>query len=131
MSAGPDAFAGKRLLIVDDETSLLVPMQRYFERLGCTVATATSRAAAARLLETLTFDLVILDIVLAEDERGGLDVLAEARRRLPGLPVLVLSGLVSAEIEDEVARLGARRVLIKPQPLRELARVATELMSGA
>lgn len=121
-------ITGKKLLLVDDETALLVPMKRFFERLGNTAATAQSAAEAIAALSVGPFDLVVLDLRLSADEHGGLEVLRQVRGTHPATRVLILSGMVTPESEAEARRLGADAVLLKPQRLQYLAAVAHELV---
>jgi DNA-binding response OmpR family regulator len=128
MTADAGPLLGKHLLLVDDEPALLVPMRRYFERLGAAVTVAQRRDEGVALLGEDGFDLVVVDLLLGDHERDGIEVLHAARRRDRPIPVIVLSGLVTPDVEAEVSSLGAGAVLPKPQTLRELARVAGLLM---
>jgi DNA-binding response OmpR family regulator len=123
--------AAKRVLIVDDEETLLMAMGRYFGRIGCHVTTAREREEAAALLEHRGFDLVILDLALSPFGLEGLDLLRDIRYGSFGTPVLVLSAHVTAEVEADAIKCGADAVLAKPQPLAELARLAVKLMGVA
>jgi CheY-like chemotaxis protein len=119
----------KRVLIVDDEEVLLRVMSRYLERrLGCEVVTAREREEAEALLEHQAFDLIVLDLALTGYGIEGLDLLRNVRHGSLGAAVLVLSGLITPELEAEALRQGADAVLPKPQPLDGIARVALHLM---
>jgi DNA-binding response OmpR family regulator len=118
----------KRVLIVDDEETLLFAMARYFRRLGCQVVTAGEKEEAQALLGKRRFDLVILDLALTSWGAEGLDVLSELRYASAGTAVIVLSALVGPDIEADALRRGADAVLTKPQPLAEVARVAVRIM---
>jgi len=121
---------GRRLLIVDDEVSLLRPLARYFNKLGWHVTTAREAEEAEALIEHRDFDLVILDIQLSRFGRGGLDLLEQVRERHPDLPVIVLSGFVE-EASSEARRRGASAVLRKPCLLPDLAQTAFNLVGIA
>src|SRR5690348_14117612 len=118
----------KNVLLVDDDASLLVPMARYFKRLACLVRAAREREEAEALLEHLLFDLVILDLALTPYGVEGLDILREIRYGSMRTPVVILSALVTPELEAEALRRGADAVLAKPVPMKELARIALPLM---
>jgi DNA-binding response OmpR family regulator len=121
----------RRLLILDDEEAILLPLARYFTDRGYTVVTAREPEEAEALLECRGFDLVILDLGLTRFGRDGLEVLGTLRAQLPWLPVIVLSANISPEVEDEARRLRADAVLSKPQPLAELARLAAAALGSA
>lgn len=55
---------GKRILIVDDDESVLATCKRTLERAGCLIETCVNAGEALLLLEHHTFDLLLVDIVL-------------------------------------------------------------------
>jgi two-component system, OmpR family, alkaline phosphatase synthesis response regulator PhoP len=120
----------RRILIIDDEESILAPLARYFRRIGCEPVTAQEREEAEALLEHDAFDLIILDLALSGCGLDGLEILRGVRSGSYGTPVIVLSGLVTPEIEREALRCGADAVLPKPQALADLARVSAYLMKA-
>jgi DNA-binding response OmpR family regulator len=126
-----DVSPAKRVLIVDDEETLLAAMGRYFSRIGCDVTTAQEREEAGALLEHQAFDLVILDLALSRFGLEGFDLLRDIRYSRTSTPVLILSAHVTADVAADALRRGADAVLAKPQPLSELARVAVRLMGVA
>ena len=115
-------------MILDDEEAILLPLSEYFRERGYTVVATREPEEAEALLDHDPFDLVILDLALTHFGREGLEVLSSIRARSPWLPVIVLSGNVSPEVEDEARRLRADAVLMKPQPLDELSRLADALL---
>jgi DNA-binding response OmpR family regulator len=124
--AAPDG--PPRLLIVDDEEAILVPVSRFLTGRGYAVVTSREPEEAEALLDNERFDLVILDLALTRFGREGLEVLASLRSRHPWLPVIVMSANLCPEVEDEARRLQVDALLSKPQPLAELARVAEAAM---
>jgi CheY-like chemotaxis protein len=124
----PADKAQPRLLIVDDESAIVVPLARYFRSSGYTVVTASEAAEAEAILTYESFDLVILDLSLSQFGPDGLEVLRSIRARSLDLPVIVLSANIRPELEAQARLLAASAILAKPQPLDELARVATQLM---
>ncbi|MDQ7797196.1 MAG: response regulator, partial [Spirochaetia bacterium] len=55
---------GKRILIVDDDESVLATCKRTLKRAGCLTETCVNAGEALLLLEHHTFDLLLVDIVL-------------------------------------------------------------------
>jgi DNA-binding response OmpR family regulator len=114
-----------RLLLVEDDASIAEPLMAALAREGHEVewsATGTSGLAAAGP-ET---DLVLLDLGLPDVD--GLEVCRQLRRRLPDLPVLMLTA--RAEEVDAVVGLdaGADDYVTKPFRLAELmARIRAAL----
>jgi DNA-binding NtrC family response regulator len=126
---GPSAEL--RLLIVDDEVAILFAMGDYLSRRGYTVDKARSLAEAERLLTVARYDLIIADLRLGTAEpRGGLDVLRQVQVRQPWARTILLTAYRSAEVETELAGLGAGRLLSKPQPLARIAEEVGELLES-
>jgi DNA-binding NtrC family response regulator len=118
----------KRLLILDDESAILLPLARYFSKQGYAVSTSQEPEEAEALLDCERFDLVILDLALTHFGREGLEVLSSIHAKDPWLPVIIFSANVSPEVQDEAIRLGAAAVLSKPQPLATLLAVAERMI---
>lgn len=126
-AGGPRGTAGPRqLLLLDDEESILIPVAKYFRALGWLVVAAREPEEAEALLELQHFDLVILDLRVGFGTEG-LEVLRALRRGGHFMPVIVLSGHVTEEVEAEARRCGADVVLRKPKPLADVAQVALVL----
>jgi TonB family protein len=120
----------KRILLVDDEDAVLIPMRRYFRNLGYAVDAAKEPEEAEALLDHGRYHLVILDLRLSPFGNEGLKVLRELRHHRNGTSVIVLSACVSPEAEEEAVRLGADAVLRKPQRLADLAQLAIALIGA-
>jgi two-component system OmpR family response regulator len=121
----------RRILLLDDERAILVPIAKYFRNLGCFVEMVQGAEEAMDLMKSRRYELVILDIRLSRiGGVEGLEVLREMRKTDQRTRVILLSAYVSPEVEEEAIRLGADAVLRKPQPLAELAKLAFELMGA-
>ena len=81
-----------RLLLVDDEGSLLDLVRRYLERLGYVVDTASGPVGALNKFQAnpTGYDLVLTD--LSFPELNGEDMLARMRALNPGLRAIISSG---------------------------------------
>jgi len=106
-----------RILVVDDEPSVLTTYRMILEQKGYEVVPAPSAQDARRVLEGESFDLLLCDLSLGEKE-SGFEVIDCARRRQPGLPSLLLTGYVGKNISDRAQRLGIS-VLFKPIDIQE------------
>lgn len=80
------------------------------------------------LLSRNRWDVLVLDIFMPG--RTGLEVLHEARRRWPELPVLVLSTAPEEQLAVRVLRAGARGYLNKRVAPEELVRAVGRLLAG-
>lgn len=107
-----------RLLVVDDERTLLNQLQTTLESLNYSVdAVADGEAALEKLIDDM-YDLILLDIMLPKVD--GLAVLRQIRERGISTPVLMLTA--KNNIEDKVIGLdlGADDYLAKPFSIPEL-----------
>jgi DNA-binding response OmpR family regulator len=128
----PQKAPSRRILLLDDETAILIPMARYFRKMGFTVDMAAEAEEAEALIAHRRYDLVILDLRLTRfADAAGLLVLQEIRRRDSKTGVIILSAYISDVVEEEAQRLGADAILRKPQPLPKLAALALTLMGAA
>ncbi len=79
-----------RVLIVDDDREVCELISRTLIRAGYQTVTARSGEAALTLVDGGDIQCLVVDKVLP-GMHGG-ELMAEARRRVPGLPVVLVSG---------------------------------------
>ena len=81
-----------RILIVDDEPTLLPLLRRYLERQGYEVETCVSAEQAIPIVdaENHGFSMVITDLTLPG--ANGAELIAHMRVKNPTLPALITSG---------------------------------------
>lgn len=91
-----------RALIVDDDTVFASTVQLELLRDGdMTIDAATSFAAANALLDSLTYDLLVLDLDLGDRQTSGITILGMLRERSRTLPaVLVISAHVPTYLRE-------------------------------
>jgi len=101
-----------RLLLVDDDPSLLKLLGMRLSSEGFSVTTAESGPEALRVLGRETIDLAISDLRM--DEMDGMALFAEIQKRHPGMPVIILTA--HGSIPDAVAatQQGVFSFLTKP-----------------
>ena len=121
--------AETRLLIVDDEESILLAMGEYFRSRGFQTDCAREREEAEALLARRPYEVVIADLRLSWLEMtAGLDLVSLVRQRYPRTRCILLTAHGSAELEQEAMLRGADRFLRKPQPLDRIALIVQELL---
>jgi two-component system, OmpR family, response regulator len=122
----------KRLLIVDNEESILSAVKRYFALFGYEVDCARELEEAEALASYIEYDLAIVDLSLQESGgTEGLEVLRFVRRQSPRTRTILLTANGSPLIEREAIRRGCDAFLYKPTPLAELAQLARGLVECA
>ncbi len=105
---------GMRVLVVEDEDAIAVPLQEGLEREGFEVQRAVTGQAA---LDAVGADIVLLDLRLPDID--GLDVCRQLRAR-SNVPIIVVSAR-GEEIDRVVGlELGADDYVVKPFGLREV-----------
>src|SRR5262244_1303371 len=106
-----------RILVVDDEASVLITYRLILERHGYdVVACPTSRDAIAAL-ERHEFDGLLCDYSL-EEQHTGFEVISAARERDAALPVALLTGYATKETADEAASRNID-IMFKPIEIEE------------
>ncbi len=111
-------YAGKRLLIVDDDADMRLLLAEYFRRLGFDVDERESGAAALEPAQAGRFDCFILDVSMPG--MSGFELLKKIRARGIQTPALFLTA--HDALDDKVAgfEAGADDYLAKPFSPREL-----------
>ncbi|MBP6183320.1 MAG: response regulator transcription factor [Saprospiraceae bacterium] len=108
----------KRILIVEDESSLRDILTLNLELEGYEVASAPSGSDALAVFNQAHFDLVILDVMLPG--MSGMEVCAAIRILNDPTPILMLTARNAPEDRVEGLRTGADDYLTKPFNLEEL-----------
>jgi nitrogen regulation protein NR(I) len=118
----------RRLLIVDDEPSVLYALQRQFQSESLEVVVAQTGAQGLESLRALRPDVVMLDVHLGD--MSGMDVFDKIRQFDARLPVILVTAYGATETAIEVMKRGAFEYLLKPldvHQLREVVERALEL----
>ena len=102
-----------KILIIEDEVSLLKSLTEVLEERGYEVVGATDGESGLRLAQERNPDLIILDLLLPGMD--GVDVLRQLRenKETEGIPVLVLTNLSDEKTVAEVLAVGGKDYLVK------------------
>lgn len=111
-------YAGKRLLIVDDDADMRLLLAEYFRRLGFQVDERESGAAALEPATTGKFDCFILDVSMPG--MSGFELLKKVRDRGVQTPALFLTAHDALDYKVAGYEAGADDYLAKPFSPREL-----------
>jgi two-component system, OmpR family, phosphate regulon response regulator OmpR len=116
----PDTLAddAPHLLIVDDDRRIRDLLSRFLTGEGYRVTTADTAADARAKLKSLSFDLLILDVMMPGE--SGFDF-AKALRGTSTVPILMLTARDAAESRIKGLEMGADDYLSKPFEPRELS----------
>ncbi len=111
-----------KILVVDDESSVRDMVAAMIEPAGYDVLLASNGVEAIAACRGGTVNLIITDIVMPE--KNGIDLIMEAKKEFPEIPVIAVSG--GGGIEGrydylEIAKLvGAKNILKKPFSMEDL-----------
>jgi CheY-like chemotaxis protein len=131
---------GRNVLVADDEASIRRIIHDVLHNRGANVLMCPSGVEAIQYLEEAAagmrakFDVVISDIRMPD--RNGYEVYAAARKALPGVPVILMTGF-GYDPHHSIVRAsqdGLQSVLFKPFPVERLveeARKAIASQAGA
>ena len=105
------------VLVVDDDPRLAELLSKYLTDHGYRVTIAGNAAAARKHLQGMTYDMIVLDVMMPGED--GIALTTDLRRT-SDIPVLLLTA--RTEAEDRIAGLeaGADDYLAKPFEPREL-----------
>ncbi|MCK5879240.1 MAG: sigma-54-dependent Fis family transcriptional regulator, partial [Holophagae bacterium] len=116
-----------RLLLVDDEKSLLLIMSQALRSQVTEIQQAETAEQALAVMEKDEFDLVITDLKLPG--LSGLDLFQEARNRGCQSDFVIITAFASAASAIQALKLGAADYLMKPFDIEELRIVVERILS--
>lgn len=118
----------QKILVVDDDKSIIEIVRLYLEQAGYTVLIATDGASAMQMLHSENPDLLILDLMLPDRDRWDITSTIRNDKRLASLPIIMLTARVSDSEKILGLELGADDYVTKPFNPREIvARVRANL----
>lgn len=101
-----------RILVVDDEKSLLAVLSQVLQKDGFDVTTAASAEEALEVYQQDPFPLIITDIVMGG--MTGIDLLESVKKSHPETQVIVMTSYASLDTAIMALRSGAYDYLFKP-----------------
>ncbi len=108
----------QKILIVDDDPSILELLNQLFQRKGYECRTAENGKKALELLETSPFTIVITDLIMPKID--GLELLKMVKESWPDTDVIVMTGYTKNFTYTDVIRAGASDFVHKPFTLDEI-----------
>lgn len=117
----------KKILIVDDEQSILLSLSHLLKMPGVEVIACNEIELAEEALGNSHFDLVIADIRMSGvNGAEGLELLSYVKQHFH-TEVIIMTGFGSPEIEEEAYRRGAFYYFKKPIEIKELMQRVSSL----
>jgi DNA-binding NtrC family response regulator len=118
-----DTAHRQKILIVDDDLSLLEALERSFLEAGEDVVAHDSFESARRVLQTTRFDALITDVRLGAF--NGLQLAVIGRDTYPDIRLIVFSGFDDPVLRTEAEHVGAT-YMVKPVTGQKLLEVLRE-----
>ena len=118
-----------KIMVVDDSPQISKALSDLLGASGYFVRAAPSGERALQILDTAKFDLIITDLKMTG--MTGIDLAKQVQERVPGLPVVILTGFGDMDSVISALRLGVADYLKKPFSIDEvLAVVEREIIKS-
>jgi hypothetical protein len=114
--------------VVEDDDSVRRFLRGVLTRAGMAVVEASNGRQALEQVARRSFDLVITDLVMPEQE--GIETIQRLHQQYPELKVLAISGSFDGNLLRAATRLGAHGALQKPISRDDLLRAVQQLMQS-
>ena len=101
-----------KILLVDDDTTFCLMLKTWLTKRGFSVEEAFSCKEAVGKLKKSAYDVVLTDLRLPDED--GLQVLQEAKKMLPGVQVILMTGYADISTAVQAMKLGAFDYVAKP-----------------
>ena len=118
-------YAKQHVFFVDDEPKVRKVVGRTLEQLGSKVSCFASAADCLEQLRSQTCDLLITDVKMPEMD--GIELVCRAKRVVPWLPILVVTGYADIPLAVRAIKVGALDFIEKPLERRSFL-ATVELM---
>src|SRR5262249_29939186 len=115
-----------KILVVDDERSILVLLKEALGQWGYQVTTVASATEALGILKSELFDALITDIRMPD--MSGLELLREVKKQDESIEVVMMTGYPTIASAVQALKEGAYDYLSKPLILDELRHLMSRMM---
>ncbi len=124
----PVSFAGKRVVLVDDDSSRIEAISEYLKkRTRFDVESRDTSRHLWPMLKGKPCDIILLSWSL--EEESALELLQTIRHRYPKIPVIVLAGAVSLEERLQGLNEGAADFITRPVHVSSIAQAILKLFA--
>lgn len=118
---------GKRVMIVDDSSTMRLVLRRLLEKNGFEIAGMMENGIeAVKHYPTLTPDVVTLDMIMPQ--QNGLETLKQIKKLDPKSVVIMVSSLASKDPIAECAQAGASSYILKPFDEAKVMKVLQDVL---
>ncbi len=100
------------VLLVDDDSTFCVMLRTFLEKKGFSVKEAFSFAEGLKVFNSISFDILLVDIRLPDND--GLELLKIVKSRSPQIPVILMTGYGDIRTAVKAIKMGAFEYVTKP-----------------
>ena len=115
----------QRVLLVDDDASILATMKELLETKGFEVVAVGGVVEALKCITTETFQVLITDLHMP-NAGDGFTVISAMRHSQPTALTMLLSGYPDVKSAMEAIILEADEIVVKPVEIKQLAEMVRE-----
>ena len=115
-----------KIVIIDDEPSILQLMSKLCRGLGHEVFSVTTGSEGLQTISSESPDLLIVDLKIGD--MSGIEIIEQCSKNNPGMPIIMVTGFGSVETAVEAMRQGAFDYLTKPFELDDLQRTVNRAL---
>ena len=116
-----------RILVVDDDLESRNILKHMLTLSHYEVETVKNGKEAVKRLKRAEFNLVLTDLDMPEMD--GLTLLSHVKSQYPDIPVIVVTGLISAESRNEALSIGSEGLLSKPCTKDQLLAIVSKSLT--
>jgi DNA-binding NtrC family response regulator len=117
-----------RILVIDDEADIRESLETLLALEGYGVDLAQNAAEGLRALESRSYELVLLDLMMPD--RSGMEVLREVRERDRETPIFLITAFGSVEAAVQALKAGANDYFSKPWDNEKLLIEIDRMIAG-
>jgi FixJ family two-component response regulator len=118
----------KKIYLVDDDVELLDRIAKLFKAINCHIRCFTEADKCIQALRAQECHLLITDVRMPGID--GIELLIEAKRIMPWLPVLIMTGYSDTSMVVKAIKLGATDFIEKPLDRQELISTVKSILKG-
>jgi CheY-like chemotaxis protein len=128
LASAPVPTGSERILLVDDEKTLVEMVKQMLEVLGYKVAGRTSSIEALEAFRCRPdkFDLVITDQTMPN--MTGETLAMEILKIRPDMPIILCTGYIGLISEEKIKAIGIRELVMKPVVGDDIARIIRQVL---
>jgi len=119
---------GERILLVEDEETVLATTKKMLEEMGYSITAAGTAKEATEVFEKEkgSFDLLFTDTILPDT--NGIELIDQLKEKKPDLKVLLSSGYAGAKVQRDIIQERRFPFVQKPYDMTELLALINQIL---